>query len=98
MQDCCVDIVWMDTILNSSKPKIVCGTINHSTLEASTRQQHCKSFTVMVTAILHLNQAAYLNRRSSSKFATDHHDCLFEQPRGFQVIQQRGNGLIGAKR
>src|SRR5262245_34976413 len=52
----------------------------------------------MVTAILHLNQAAYLNRGSSAKFATDHHDCLIEQPPGFQVIQQCCDGPISAKR
>jgi hypothetical protein len=56
-----MDVIGMDRILNRLEPKVISGTVDESTLETTSSQQHGEAFAVMVAAILYANKAAHFD-------------------------------------
>jgi len=73
VQDCGMQVVDMNFVLNDVEAELVGGTVRQSALHASSRQPHREAVGMVVAA-------GSLSGGSAAEFASPHHQRLVKQP------------------
>ena len=63
--------------------------MDHATPDATPGHPHREALRMMIAAF------AILRHRGAAEFAAPHDESGVEQPAGFQVVEQRGDGAVG---
>ena len=88
VQNCGVQVVDMDFVLNGVPAKLVGRSMHHAAFDAATCHPHRETERMMLAAV------RALGRWRATEFAAPQDKRVFEQAARFEVNQQGGNRLV----
>src|SRR5262245_61403853 len=87
MEDSCVKIMEMHSILDSVVSKFVSCSIDHTGFHTAAGHPHCITIGIVITSI------AFRHRRPT-KFGSPENQGILQHASGLQVFEQPCNGYI----
>jgi len=90
MQNCGMQIVYMDSILHRAESHFISCPKNAASLHTSARQPHCKRIDVMIAA----SRFAWFTHRRATELSAPDYQRVFEQSTGFEIKYQGRRGSI----
>src|SRR5580658_7644955 len=88
----------MDGFVDGLPTEIVRRAVSHAALYASASQPDRKAVGIVIAAVVDLSAhetAAYFHHRRSAEFGAAHDEGFVEQAARFQILDQRGERLVG---
>ena len=90
VQDCRVQVVQMDAVLNRFEPELIGGTVRHPSSDSGTGQPHGEAVGIVISPRRVL---AFAEWHATELTAPDDQRFV-QQPAFFKIRQQRSNRLI----
>ena len=97
MEDCCVEIVPVDSVLNSRISDSIRIAIVHTALKSSTGDPDRKAILIVVTPRTD-GVCCGFSERCSSEFTSEQDHRIFKHPPLSKVLDKSSDGLVDASR
>src|SRR4051794_3188569 len=90
-----MQIVDMNRFVYGFEAEVVGGAIDAAALNPAPCQDVAEAVAVVVTAVLHPDQAADLHSRRAAELATNQHQRILQESGGLQIVQKGGDRRVG---
>ena len=94
MQHRGVEVIDVDWVFGNSPSDFVAGTVDQSTLDATSGQKHAERERLIVAAGDIGPSAPIFSQRCPTKFGAPDNHGLVQQAALFEVVDQGGDGLV----